>query len=523
MNKNIFIYSAFIIPIILTIIIHIYGIPRAKADFDQFKQYDDMLTFYDNNVFPTMGTKMWSADADYTPRMPGGFYYIVYTLLYKITYENFTLSRIVFIILCLLSLALFLFWLYKRFGKYITSVFSALILCNAYLFFASTDIYNPNIMIYLSFILLMLFCEYVIDGKYSYVSALFMYPVIALMAQCHFAVFFSIVPSLLVYHIIRFKKLTKKYIVPLLLSVFISFLLYLPYLINEINNGFSNTLSMLSFRGGGKIIAFPQIYCMLIYPTTEMSIFYGRDSAILYFWFKNNPFLFFEALMLLATAVFSIAALVFSVKKTFSKNNQSNDIKDIMLRESMILYLIYIPTTLFVFFAVNSKPGTFHYIYNAFALSFVPILILLRSIEQGKLIKLKTILPIFAILVSVSFSLQIVRAINLYMSPYNYDNHRALMEAVLNDSNGEQFNIEAIRTVSTVRDIYELASDMYGIKDKWNMNENAKLTYFIYMRDMYFFENKWEDVKNDRNKPIPENSVKIWGNDALAVYKYIKD
>ncbi len=97
------------------------------------------------------------------------------------------------------------------------------------------------------------------------------------------------------------------------------------------------------------------------------------------------------------------------------------------------------------------------------------------------------------------------------------------MEVILNDADGEEFNIESIRTVSMIRYMYELASDMYGIKNKWNMNENAKLTYFIYNRDMYFFEGKWKDVKDDKNKPIPENSVKIYGNDALSVYKYIKD
>lgn len=55
------------------------------------------------------------------------------------------------------------------------------------------------------------------------------------------------------------------------------------------------------------------------------------------------------------------------------------------------------------------------------------------------------------------------------------------------------------------------------------MNENAKLTYFIYSRDMYFFDGKWEDVKEGKNKPIPQNAVKIWGDEVLAVYKYIKD
>ncbi|WP_297300609.1 hypothetical protein [uncultured Brachyspira sp.] len=523
MKKNIAIYSAFIIPVILTIIIHIYAFPKAKADFDQFKQYDDMVNFYNDGVFPTVGTKMWSADADYTPRMPGGFYYIVYTLLYKITNENFVLSRVVFMILCLFTLAIFLFWFYKRFGKYMASILSALILCNAYLFFASIDIYNPNIMIYLSFILFILFCEYVVDGKYSYISALFMFPLIALMGQCHFGVFFSIVPTLIVYHIVRFKKLTRKYIIPLLLSVFISFLLYLPYLISEINNGFSNTLSMISFREGGKFVGLPQIYCMLIYPTTEMSIFYGRTNAILYFWFKNNPFLLFGALMLLLTAVLSIYSFIYSTKKVLSKDYKINDNIDIMLKESMVLYLIYVPTTLFVFFIAKSKPGTFHYIYNVFALSFVPILIFIKNIEKGKLIKLKNILPIFAILVSVAFSLQIVRSVELYMKKYGYDNHKNLMEAIIKDANGNEFSLDSIRILSTIVELYDLASDMYGISDKWNMNENAKLTYFIYSRDMYFFDGKWEDVKEGKNKPIPQNAVKIWGDEVLAVYKYIKD
>lgn len=523
MKKNIILYSAFIIPIILTIIIHIYGFPRAKADFDQFKQYDDMVTLYNMNSIPVLGTKMWNADADYTPRMPGGFYYILYTFIYRITNDNFFISRIVFMFLCFVVLFVFLLWLYKRFGKYITAVFTALLLCNAYLFFASIDIYNPNPMIYLSFILLILFCEYVSDGKYSYVSALFMFPIIALMAQCHFAVFFSIVPSLIVYHIIRFKTLTKKYIVPLLISVFISFLLYLPYLISEINNGFSNTLSMLSFREGGKLVGLPQIYCMLIYPTTEMSIFYGRTNAILYFWFKDNPFLVFMALMLLLTAVFSITSFVFSAKKVFTKNNQSFDIRDIMLRESMILYLIYIPTTLLVFFIAKSKPGTFHYIYNAFALSFVPILILTKYIEEGRFMKLKTFLPIFAIFVSIALSLHIFRTINLYTKQYSYDNHKALMQSIINDSNGEDFDLNTIRTISTIKEMYKFASIMYGISDEWNMNEEAKLTYFIFNRDMYFFTGKWTDVKEGKNKPIPEDAVKIWGDDVLAVYRYMKD
>lgn len=521
---NKIIYITFIIPMLLTILIHIYGFDKAKADFDQFKQYDDMRYFYDNKIFPTVGTKTWDASIDSTPRMPGGFFYIVYTNLYKLSGENLNLARLYFMFLTTIILFAFLFWFYKRFGKNITAVFFALIICNAYLFFNNIDIYNPNLVIFLSFILLMLFCEYVADGRYSFISALLMFPLLALMAQCHFAIFFSMVPTLIVYHIIKFKSLTRKYIIPLVLSVFISFLFYLPYLIDEIQNGFANTLSMISFRDGGKLVGLPQIYCMLIYPTTEMSIFYGRKNAILYFWFKNNYAFIFEGFILILSALFSIYSLFFSIKnKIFSKVSENN-ITDIMLKESLILYLIYIPTTLLIFFIAKSKPGTFHYIYNAFALSFVPIIILIKYIFDNKSVKYKNILSIFAVLISVSFSLQIVRTINLYTHPYNYENHKKLLYSIIEDSNGEKFKIETIqRRQYLVNYMYRLASSMYNESDRWNSDDNAKLTYFIYDKDWYFFEGKWSDVKDGKNKPIPENAIKIWGDDNLAIYKYIKD
>ncbi len=41
----------------------------------------------------------------------------------------------------------------------------------------------------------------------------------------------------------------------------------------------------------------------------------------------------------------------------------------------------------------------------------------------------------------------------------------------------------------------------------------------LYIRDMYLFEAIWGDVKNKKNIAIPTNSIKIHGDDNLAVYK----
>ena len=63
--------------------------------------------------------------------------------------------------------------------------------------------------------------------------------ILAIMAQGHFFTFFSLIPTVIVYLIIKYKR-TLKYIIFWAIGVFISFLEYLPYLISEIQNNFSN-------------------------------------------------------------------------------------------------------------------------------------------------------------------------------------------------------------------------------------------------------------------------------------------
>ncbi len=253
-KKNILKYGIFCIAIVLTIVLHIYGFMYGRSDtdvdIDQFIHFMDMKEHYDNNSLPVLGTSAQSFPREYLPRVPGGFFYTIFTLAYKLAFGNYEATRIIFSIFCFSFLIIFIIWLFKRFTKSIAIFMSVLLLCNAYLYFASIGMYNPNITLFLSFLFLILFCEYTRDDKYSKVAALFMFPILALMAQAHFALFFSMVPTLILYLIINFKKQTKRYIIPLAISVFISFLTYLPYLISELQNGFYNTNLMLNFRSG---------------------------------------------------------------------------------------------------------------------------------------------------------------------------------------------------------------------------------------------------------------------------------
>ncbi len=94
------------------------------------------------------------------------------------------------------------------------------------------------------------------DKKIKQISAVFIFPILAVMAQGHFAVFFSMVPTMIIYLIIRFKN-TRKYLLYWCFGVFISFLLYMPYLIQELQSGFNNIKLAMNIRSSLDKIPFP--------------------------------------------------------------------------------------------------------------------------------------------------------------------------------------------------------------------------------------------------------------------------
>lgn len=80
---------------------------------------------------------------------------------------------------------------------------------NVYFLQAGNNVYNPNNPLILSFIFIPVLYEYLYNDK-KFIYAVLLFPILALAAQCHFSNFFSIIPSLIVFLIIRWNKETKK-------------------------------------------------------------------------------------------------------------------------------------------------------------------------------------------------------------------------------------------------------------------------------------------------------------------------
>nr|WP_297296810.1 hypothetical protein [uncultured Brachyspira sp.] len=285
-----------LVSIFCAIFIHIYAFNKTAVYIDPIYHLYDMKQYYDTKTIPVVGNRLMNPEyvTDNTTyaRIPGGFYYIVYLLCYTLGGASVAGARIIYIILCAVILILFLFWIYKRFSIYLCAILSALILTNGYVMFSSNDFWNPNVPLMLSFILLIIFSEYVSNNneKLVFTSAMLIFPIEALMAQGHIAVFFSVVPTTIVYLIIRYKR-TLKYIKAHLLGVFIAFLTYLPYLISEIKNGFFNTNLMLNMQSSSVFKGLPQVYSILI--------------------FQLMSFLFYMVLILRLQIIFGLMKILF--------------------------------------------------------------------------------------------------------------------------------------------------------------------------------------------------------------------
>ena len=271
--------------------------------------------------------------------------------------ESLLGARIINLIFNLIIILIFLFWFYKKFGLLVTSIITPLILCNGYFVMAITDFWNPNITLVFSFMFFIFLFEYIGSENKNIIklSAVMIFPILAIMAQGHFVVFFSMIPTIIIYLIIKFKR-TIKYILFWIFGVFISFLEYLPYIISELKNGFNNTNMIFSVRSGLSSLPFPQMHAIFLFPTNEMSVFYGNSIyGSINFWFQY-PLMILGLLFLFASIIFSFYCIIRVFYFVFNKKYEAKSNIEKTLIEMLKIFLIFIPTTIIINILARSKP-----------------------------------------------------------------------------------------------------------------------------------------------------------------------
>ena len=185
-----------------------------------------------------------------------------------------------------------------------------------------------------------------------------------------------------IYLIIRWKK-TKNYIIPFSISILISFLLYVPYIIYEAKNGFPNLSNIISLKNSAKsAIQHPQIWTILFFPTNEPNHNYGNQIITIFLrWFNGDIKLIFSFLFYIISVIIGAASFIILLKDLFTKQ-----IKDkLLFKESALIYFIYVIATIVIFIILNLGAGRPRYFYNIYPLTFIPIIYLLKKVENKKI------------------------------------------------------------------------------------------------------------------------------------------
>ncbi|MEI0485088.1 hypothetical protein R4K89_08105 [Brachyspira intermedia] len=411
---------------------------------DSLEHYYHMRKNYDNKEFPVMGVYLVSprlligSESVYeenVPRIPGGLFYLQYVILYFLSGENIETARLLNYILITISPLIFLIFILKKFGLKITSIITSILFMNMTFLHFQNEIYNPDTVFILSFISITLILIYISsDNRNSYIASIFIFPILALESMCHIAVFFSIVPAFLIYLIIRRNK-TKKYIIPLSIGVFISFLLYVPYIVYEISNGFPNFMNVVNLKNSTKtIIQPPQIWSILFFPTNEPNHNYGNEVAVIFTrWFNSDIKLVFSFIFYIISILIGAVSFVIFIADLFRKKINDN----LIFKESAILYFVYIIATIAIFMILNLGAGRPRYFYNIYPFTFIPIIYFIKKIENKKLFNF---IVIFAVMNLFAVNFQIYNDYNgvkdagwNFMLPH--------IENIIKDSNTNSFNL----------------------------------------------------------------------------------
>lgn len=517
--KKIILFLLLIISIVLSFYIQFYTFPKRLIHNDQVIAYYDMLKHYESGRLPVTGPRFIGTTAiagyDNTARLPGGAFYSIMVLFYKLGNLNLDNARAINMAFSIFVILTFLFWVYKRFGSFVAIISYIFIFFNGYTLKATTDFWNPSLVLILSFIIYILFYEYIGNKNENIkkVSAMFLFPFLAIMGQSHFATFFSFTSTLIVYLIIRFKY-TKKYLLFWSIGVFISFLLYLPYLISEIQNGFHNTMMILNTREGLRNWPFPQIYAVLFYPTNEMSTYFGsRLNSIIYFWFSKPPYIYgfiFLILSIFFSTFCFIRAIVLLIKKKYVDDIERN------LAETFFILLLSIPVTIVSFIVFKSKSGTFWYLYSLFSFSFTPIFLFFYRIRNKiNNIKYLSVISLLLLLNIFAMSGELIRYVNLYEYSRDYNALKGIAEFIKKDAKDKKVRVTYLYDPKdTYNDIFRVYFPQYNIQ----ISENPDIHYIIKDKT---WEYNWDKERNKRDMQyIYDNNAKELTNiGAIVLYR----
>jgi len=365
-------------------------LPDARFTGDESLFWEVSLGVADLRWFPTLGPAVTGGPLHH----PGGTFYLLMSLPLFLTTSP--LAPMVLVVLLNLAGYALLYTTFRRVvGRRAALVFLALLVFNPASFFYSDRIWNSNLVLPLTALVLWGLVDAVQRPRSARIGwtvfALALYP------QFHLSVVL-LVPVVLTVWAVHRPRLNGR---AALWGLVAAAALYVPYLVHELGSGFANT-RLLGAAMGAKADALTEAVRgtlgFLLLPTAEPSYFAARG-----YWFDHHVLRWYggegpgvagtvdflgggaPGALLAAAAGFTVAVMGACVLGLFVAVAVSGRARRALLRQNPLVpaflaALAVVPLLL----ALSKKSFVPHYVFPLYPLAFVPVVVAVERLTRRR-------------------------------------------------------------------------------------------------------------------------------------------
>jgi hypothetical protein len=448
---------------------------------DEARFYSEARSVVAGEAFPALGTAVTGGEA----RLPGGTFTLLMVPAFLFSRSPLA-GNVMVVLFSLLAYWLLVSVVRRWMGERVSLVFAVLILFSPWSYFYSDRIWNPNVLILLTALLLWAATK-MIDHPRS--KQVFWIPVVVMVApQFHLSGIVLLLLAVLLFFAYR-PKIHKW---ASLAGIGAGVLCYLPYLISEIQSGFRNTKLLMSmpsdptfaaaefYRGPLNLLIFASGEMGYLlrkgfwFPYNEMQFYFQQDGlTITHNFYGGSLGADFLVTVTLISLALALAALVFWLVGLFrSGKGIWKFLKTNPLYLGFALALVLTPLLLLL----GKKSYHPHYIYFFYPFAFVPLLALFSRFDAGRFVAV-------LVWVGVAALCQTVASAHVYQRserPISFPQQRKVMEFIYATSNNQSFAIDFRLTRSRfdTHPFHVLAHRYF--EKPFRENHRAKLRYTIF-------------------------------------------
>jgi hypothetical protein len=461
--------------------IRLVFIHQCRFAGDEARFYGEARSVVAGEAFPALGTAVTGGEA----RLPGGTFTLLMVPAFSLSKSPLA-GNVMVVFFSLLAYWLLVSVVRRWMGERVSLVFAVLILFSPWSYFYSDRIWNPNVLILLTALLLWAATKMIDHPRSKHV---FWIPLVVMVApQFHL----SGIVLLLLAVLLFFAYWPKIHKWASLAGIGAGVLCYVPYLISEVQSGFRNTKLLMSmpsdptfaaaefYRGPLNLLIFASGEMGYLlrkgfwFPYNEMQFYFQQDGLTITHNFYGGSLGadFLVAITLISLAL-ALAALVFWLVGLFrSGKGIWKFLKTNPLYLGFALALILTPLLLML----GKKSYHPHYIYFFYPFAFVPLLALFSRFDAGRYIAV-------LVWVGVAALCQTVTSAHIYQRserPISFPQQRKAMEFIYATSDNQSFAID-FRLTRSRFDTHPMHVLAHRYFDKpFRENHRAKLRYTIF-------------------------------------------